>query len=131
MSSCVDAAALAPLSAPEAFAASVFRQHLPAVLQALPPGAEPDPRHSGAEWWVQVKPIAAEASNAEAAVDLHYDKDEELSAAFLLGSFPDLSTVTCVQRPSEASERGEELAGSGAPTTGANNRRSCGAATPT
>ena len=42
----------------------------------------------GAEWWVQVKQTTDEA------IDLHYDKDEELASAFDLGSFPTLSTVT-------------------------------------
>lgn len=44
----------------------------------------------GAEWWVQVKDLASE----NAAVDLHYDKDENLVEAFSLGYFPKLSTVT-------------------------------------
>jgi hypothetical protein len=44
----------------------------------------------GAEWWVQVKDLASD----NAAVDLHYDKDEELSSNFGLGSFPLYSTVT-------------------------------------
>ncbi len=42
----------------------------------------------GAEWWVQVKQTNDEA------IDLHYDKDEELASAFDLGSFPTMSTVT-------------------------------------
>lgn len=45
---------------------------------------------SGAEWWVQIKDLASE----NAAVDLHYDKDENLAEKFGLGSFPLLSTVT-------------------------------------
>jgi hypothetical protein len=72
----------------------------------------------GAEWWVQVKPVvvpnpqatneliaaaanitsadndAAPCYHQEAAVDLHYDKDEVLAEAFGLGYFPSLSTVT-------------------------------------
>lgn len=44
----------------------------------------------GAEWWVQVK----YPDSAKEAIDLHYDKDEELASAFDLGSFPTLSTVT-------------------------------------
>jgi hypothetical protein len=45
----------------------------------------------GAEWWVQVKDVSSEIN---AAVDLHYDKDENLAQAFGLGYFPTLSTVT-------------------------------------
>ena len=45
---------------------------------------------AGAEWWVQVKDLASE----NAAVDIHYDKDENLAEKFGLGSFPLLSTVT-------------------------------------
>ena len=39
--------------------------------------------------WIQVK-----KDNKDAAIDLHYDKDEELAETFDLGSFPSLSTVT-------------------------------------
>jgi Putative zinc finger in N-recognin (UBR box) len=45
---------------------------------------------AGAEWWVQVKDLSSD----NAAVDLHYDKDENLAQAFGLGCFPMLSTVT-------------------------------------
>jgi len=45
---------------------------------------------AGAEWWVQVKDLSTE----NAAVDLHYDKDENLAEKFGLGYFPILSTVT-------------------------------------
>ena len=51
----------------------------------------------GAEWWVQVKPISSSSSNSSSsssAIDLHYDKDEELAEAFGLGVFPSISTVT-------------------------------------
>ncbi len=69
----------------------------------------------GAEWWVQVKNIQGvdgdnttgigkgedenqnnnkSSSSSNEAIDLHYDKDEELAEAFELGSFPTLSTVT-------------------------------------
>jgi hypothetical protein len=44
----------------------------------------------GAEWWVQVK----YPNSMKEAIDLHYDKDEELASVFDLGSFPTLSTVT-------------------------------------
>jgi hypothetical protein len=62
----------------------------------------------GAEWWVQVKTIEQASRTADTtttsllftpgnpteAVDLHYDKDEQLAEFFDLGSFPTLSTVT-------------------------------------
>jgi len=44
---------------------------------------------SGCEWWIQIKDI-----QKNEALDLHYDKDEELASVFSLGSFPTLSTVT-------------------------------------
>lgn len=53
----------------------------------------------GAEWWIQVKKNLAstgdgkDASGSD-AVDLHYDKDEELAEKYGLGAFPILSTVT-------------------------------------
>lgn len=43
----------------------------------------------GAEWWVQVKDLASNA-----AVDLHYDKDEKLAESFGLANFPLISTVS-------------------------------------
>lgn len=58
----------------------------------------------GVEWWVQVKEVVNSDENEEdgdmmmtnrnEAIDLHYDKDEELAASFDIGSFPTLSTVT-------------------------------------
>ena len=53
----------------------------------------------GAEWWVQVKEIdeliESDIENKTfEAIDLHYDKDEELAASFDIGSFPTMSTVT-------------------------------------
>lgn len=58
----------------------------------------------GAEWWVQVKTmesthvpedlILSTPGNPAEAVDLHYDKDEDLAEHFDIGSFPTLSTVT-------------------------------------
>jgi hypothetical protein len=63
----------------------------------------------GAEWWVQVKPISTAPvvtpnakefdafendSDSIEAIDLHYDKDEEMADSFGLGIFPSLSTVT-------------------------------------
>jgi len=40
-----------------------------------------------------VKPLT-DPTPAKTAIDLHYDKDEDLAATFALGNFPDLSTVT-------------------------------------
>ena len=58
----------------------------------------------GAEWWVQVKviasaedktiPISTNHPSSVEAIDLHYDKDEEMAALFGIGIFPVLSTVT-------------------------------------
>ena len=43
------------------------------------------------EWWVQVKNFA---SHDESAIDLHYDKDENIADSFGIGVFPQISTVT-------------------------------------
>jgi hypothetical protein len=82
----------------ELLAWSIFQQHVKHYnLQ------EASAPVYGAEWWVQVKPVSApevgksrlEAyTNGSEAVDLHYDKDEDLAESFGLGSFPTLSTVT-------------------------------------
>ena len=71
----------APRTDMESLAAAVFDYHTR--------GLGPIPQNSGAEFWCQVKPPGASQS-----VDLHYDKDEQLSESFALGSFPFLSTVT-------------------------------------
>lgn len=56
----------------------------------------------GAEWWIQVKTNLSSANQKEVsgseAVDLHYDKDEELAEKYGLGSFPTISTVTYLTR---------------------------------
>jgi hypothetical protein len=74
----------------ESLVASIFRRH----LGTMPATEAYDVERTGAEWWVQVKSLAANISNAEAAIDLHYDKDEFLAESFALGNFPDISTVT-------------------------------------
>jgi len=72
--------------------------------------------HSGAEWWVQVKHNYSSSTEDqqqqhknEAAIDMHYDKDERLASTFDLASFPTLSTVTyltgnTIQNPKELDE---------------------------
>jgi hypothetical protein len=55
----------------------------------------------GAEWWVQVK--SSNPDTVEAAIDLHYDKDEDMAEKFGLGYFPTLSTVTYLGNPTSAS----------------------------
>jgi hypothetical protein len=64
-----------------------------------------DDFHGGAEWWVQVKPVSIPGSNHldNEAIDLHYDKDENLAELFGLGSFPTLSTITYLSLTSNAS----------------------------
>jgi hypothetical protein len=77
-------------------------------------------REIGAEWWVQVKKVNDEPcgenkddkesnANANEAIDLHYDKDEELAAAFDIGSFPTLSTVTYLTEAYGRTSDGESL----------------------
>lgn len=86
------------LSTLEQLAYSIFHRHIDAydLRDKLGP-------NGGAEWWVQVKKTnQGDNDNAndgpkgfkKEAIDLHYDKDEELAEAFDLGSFPTLSTVT-------------------------------------
>jgi hypothetical protein len=85
----------------ELLAWSVFQQHVKHYeLQVSSPTSS---YTYGAEWWVQVKPVSAPESgksrleaytNGSEAVDLHYDKDEDMAESFGLGSFPTLSTVT-------------------------------------
>ena len=78
----------------EQLAFAIFQHHID--TQRLHSHLEKD--SAGAEWWVQVKNIRDEVKEIDVketeAIDLHYDKDEELAAAFDLGSFPTLSTVT-------------------------------------
>eukprot|EP00977_Amphora_coffeiformis_P009111 scaffold2069_cov187-Amphora_coffeaeformis.AAC.28 len=73
--------------------------------------------YRGCEWWVQVKPITTQISsssndtntdekggaktttnrdimNTTTAIEMHYDKDEDLAESFGLGVFPTYSTVT-------------------------------------
>lgn len=88
----------------ELLAWKIFRQHM--HHYNLREAANDSGHCIGAEWWVQVKQVSlpppSEASqsrletyaNGEEAVDLHYDKDEELAESFGLGLFPTLSTVT-------------------------------------
>ncbi len=70
----------------EKLAYLIFQRHLIAYELEHVVGASSN--DFGAEWWVQVK------ETGDDAIDLHYDKDEELASAFDLGSFPTLSTVT-------------------------------------
>ena len=78
----------APRNAMEALAALTFHHH----AACLAPGSF-DGASSGAEFWTQVK----DAASDDAGVDLHYDKDEALAAAFGLGVFPRTSTVTYLE----------------------------------
>jgi len=80
----------------ELFALLILKRHIEAY------GLEVTP-HTGAEWWVQVKPCKSGddtntavdcPSEGDSAVDIHYDKDEKLAQTFGLGYFPVLSTVT-------------------------------------
>jgi hypothetical protein len=84
----------------EQFALSIFQNHVQRFqLQDLVNLGK-----AGAEWWVQVKTLDPNVNSTflstkldgskGQAIDLHYDKDEELASAFGLGSFPTLSTVT-------------------------------------
>jgi hypothetical protein len=80
----------------EGLALSILQRHVKEYF---------DEFNGGAEWWVQVKPVSALGSDvvANEAVDLHYDKDEELAESFDLGSFPTLSTVTYLRSTPNAS----------------------------
>ncbi|KAG7370781.1 hypothetical protein IV203_019351 [Nitzschia inconspicua] len=77
------------LSELELLAWNIYQRHLETYSEILGPKKDV----CGAEWWVQVKPLA-EPSSSTCGIDLHYDKDEALAESFGLGSFPTLSTVT-------------------------------------
>ena len=80
------------LSELELLAYSIFQRHIDAYNLRDKLGS-----NGGAEWWVQVKKTEQGHDNhgpQKEAIDLHYDKDEELAEAFDLASFPTLSTVT-------------------------------------
>ena len=76
----------------ESFAAQVFKFHVNRLQGEGKIAGEINPETSGAEWWVQVKDTSG--SNSKTAIDIHYDKDEQLASDFCLGSFPLFSTVT-------------------------------------
>lgn len=77
----VPAAGGAPRCGLEALAAAVFAAHAGS--------ARFNPARSGAEYWVQVKRVGP---TSDCAIDLHYDKDEELAEAFSVGVYPQLSS---------------------------------------
>mmetsp|Transcript_6512 Transcript_6512/g.12268 ORF Transcript_6512/g.12268 Transcript_6512/m.12268 type:complete len:647 (-) Transcript_6512:28-1968(-) len=107
----------------ERVAYGIFQRHIRAF--SLEDKLGPD---GGAEWWVQVKktPLSSNSRSCGGdsspnkekqkteAIDLHYDKDEELAETFDLGSFPTLSTVTYLSGRMLVNEQGEKV--SAAPT---------------
>jgi hypothetical protein len=87
----------------EALAQRIFRFHTRM--------ASVDPRNSGAEWWVQVKPAEYSSGNRTAtAIDVHYDKDEEVAERYFLGVYPQISTVTYVTKTPHPSAQRSALA---------------------
>jgi hypothetical protein len=92
----------------EQLAWNIFRRHSEVYLT----NTSETCKLMGAEWWVQVKCITYNDehnslatgdsaqnkqpyyNNGKEAIDLHYDKDEDLAETFGLGVFPTLSTVT-------------------------------------
>jgi hypothetical protein len=97
----------------ELLAWQVFHRHWKHYCDIPDRGKDP-PMILGAEWWVQVKPVSSASDEEkvadalesdhlqEEAIDLHYDKDEEMAASFGLGVFPSLSTVTYLTDSSAA-----------------------------
>ena len=77
LSECLDEATPFPL---ENFAARVFKFHFERLKQSGSLPQEIDFERSGAEWWVQVKDLVGD--NASTAIDMHYDKDEQLAEDF-------------------------------------------------
>ena len=55
----------------------------------------------GAEWWVQVKDVRGPEA-WHGAIDLHYDKDEHIAEEYVVGVFPQVSTVTYLTDAAEA-----------------------------
>lgn len=79
----------------EILACSIFQRHVDAYnLMSYVDNKSHD---FGVEWWVQVKEtgdqIDKDVAKSNEAIDLHYDKDEELAASFDIGSFPTLVSV--------------------------------------
>ena len=89
----------------EYFAWNIFRQHVQHYVDTNEETTRGNKEQVlGAEWWVQVKELSPaeetamptdtkKVSNLE-AIDLHYDKDEEMASMFGIGIFPFISTVT-------------------------------------
>jgi hypothetical protein len=94
----------------EHVAYGIFQRHIRAF--GLEDKLGPD---GGAEWWVQVKKTSSRCGDLIAekqkneAIDLHYDKDEELAETFDLGSFPTLSTVTYLSGGVLENEKGDKV----------------------
>jgi hypothetical protein len=96
----------------EELALSIFDYHVKHPSGALSEYRDMafDPRSSGAEWWIQVKDLemdqkaSGEKEEGEdesppstaAAIDLHYDKDEDIAEKYGVGVFPVVSTVTYI-----------------------------------
>ena len=94
----------------EQLAYSIFQRHIDAYDLRDKLGS-----NGGAEWWVQVKKTEQghdNNSSKKEAIDLHYDKDEELAEAFELASFPTLSTVTYLSANILENGRGETVCAS-------------------
>lgn len=82
----------------EEFAIQIYNLHIADINRKIKESGfdyEINETNSGAEWWVQVKDISSSTfDNQKTAIDLHYDKDEEVAELFNIGKFPLLSTVT-------------------------------------
>jgi hypothetical protein len=74
----------------EELALFIYRSHVKRIEERLPVPLFINPKLSGAEWWIQIKNL----DEPDSAIDLHYDKDEEIAETFGVGVFPYLSTVT-------------------------------------
>ena len=89
-----------PLQNPLEKLAAIIMEHHTNSVQLI----EHEKLSSGAEWWVQVKDVKNknEANNPPVKKNTKYsnlypyDKDEEIACFFLIGVYPQISTVTCL-----------------------------------
>lgn len=75
----------------EELALFIFNYHINILSSRSPTKFSYNKKLSGAEWWIQIKDLNDEEKTA---IDLHYDKDEDIAEKFDVGIFPSLSTVT-------------------------------------
>mmetsp|Transcript_20886 Transcript_20886/g.30059 ORF Transcript_20886/g.30059 Transcript_20886/m.30059 type:complete len:523 (+) Transcript_20886:29-1597(+) len=91
----------------EEMALLVFKHHVTELRERVP-DITFDIASSGAEWWIQVKDLSErkepESVKSGPAIDVHYDKDEDVAEKFSVGLFPVISTVTYLAVPDSVAQ---------------------------